>query len=58
MALRKCNECGGDLSTKATACPHCGAKIVPWSTQLIQGGCGLIMLAILIPFILLVLSSC
>ncbi|GAB3737345.1 hypothetical protein GCM10028794_19110 [Silanimonas algicola] len=28
MALTKCKECGGTLSTNATACPHCGAKIV------------------------------
>lgn len=26
MALVKCNECNGDVSTEAAACPHCGAK--------------------------------
>ncbi|WP_220269781.1 zinc ribbon domain-containing protein [Marinobacter nauticus] len=26
MALIKCQECGGQVSTKAAACPHCGAK--------------------------------
>lgn len=26
MALTKCKECGGQLSTKADACPKCGAK--------------------------------
>ena len=25
MALEKCRECGGQLSTKARFCPHCGA---------------------------------
>ena len=25
MAITKCRECGGQVSTKATACPHCGA---------------------------------
>jgi hypothetical protein len=25
MALVKCKECGGILSTEAKACPHCGA---------------------------------
>lgn len=25
MALTKCRECGGQVSTEATACPHCGA---------------------------------
>lgn len=24
MALSTCVDCGGDLSTLATACPHCG----------------------------------
>lgn len=27
MAMTKCKECGGDLSTKAEACPKCGAKV-------------------------------
>jgi len=26
MSIKKCKECGGELSTKAEACPHCGAK--------------------------------
>lgn len=26
MALEKCKECGGQVSTEAKACPHCGAK--------------------------------
>jgi len=25
MALTKCKECGGEVSSKAKACPHCGA---------------------------------
>lgn len=25
MALKKCRECGSEVSTKAKACPHCGA---------------------------------
>ena len=24
MALEKCPECGGQVSTKARFCPHCG----------------------------------
>lgn len=28
MALIKCNECGADVSDKATSCPNCGANIV------------------------------
>ena len=25
MALIKCQECGKEISDKATSCPHCGA---------------------------------
>jgi len=28
VALTRCKECGGQVSTKATACPGCGARIV------------------------------
>lgn len=28
MALIKCNNCGGMVSDKANACPHCGAPVV------------------------------
>ncbi|MBI3046426.1 MAG: hypothetical protein HYY86_02745 [Candidatus Harrisonbacteria bacterium] len=27
MALTKCNECGGEVSDKASICPHCGNPI-------------------------------
>jgi len=27
MAMTKCKECGNELSTKADACPKCGAKV-------------------------------
>ena len=26
MALEQCVECGGQVSTSATECPHCGAQ--------------------------------
>ena len=26
MALKKCRECGTEVSTEATQCPHCGVK--------------------------------
>lgn len=26
MALKKCSECGAEISSKAESCPHCGAK--------------------------------
>lgn len=27
MALMKCEECGGTVSSKAATCPHCGAPV-------------------------------
>ena len=35
MALTKCPECGGDVSDKAVACPHCGCplNVQPISNQ-------------------------
>lgn len=27
MAITKCGECGGQVSTKAATCPNCGAKV-------------------------------
>lgn len=27
MALKKCKECGKEVSTKADSCPNCGAKV-------------------------------
>jgi len=26
MALKKCKECGKEISTGAGRCPHCGAR--------------------------------
>ena len=28
MALIKCNECGKEISDKATKCVHCGKKVI------------------------------
>ena len=28
MALTKCTECGGKVSTSAETCPHCGARVL------------------------------
>lgn len=27
MALKKCKECGKEVSTQADTCPHCGARV-------------------------------
>ena len=54
MALKKCKECGNDVSTKAKTCPHCGASNRP-STLASCAGClgvsilGMIVLSILMP---------
>jgi len=29
MGLSKCSDCGGSVSTRAMACPHCGAPVSP-----------------------------
>lgn len=34
MALVKCKECGGQVSTEASSCPHCGAKRNPRASYL------------------------
>lgn len=33
MALINCSECGGAVSNKAIACPHCGYPIAPLELQ-------------------------
>lgn len=42
MAMTKCKECGGELSTKAEACPKCGAKVT--RTSVAAMGCLVIIL--------------
>jgi uncharacterized membrane protein YhaH (DUF805 family) len=32
MAITQCSECGGKVSTSATACPHCGFPVGPQIT--------------------------
>jgi hypothetical protein len=32
MAVIKCNECNGTVSTLASACPHCGAPVLQLKT--------------------------
>lgn len=43
MALKKCKECGNDVSTKADSCPKCGAKIKAKSI-----GCGGLILVLIV----------
>lgn len=45
MAMRKCKECGRDVSTKAKVCPGCGAP-APTTTTVSAGvGCLIILIA-------------
>ena len=41
MAMTKCNECGGSISSEAMACPHCGISTpsltVDQKKQLVRG---------------------
>jgi len=32
MAITQCSECGGQVSTSATVCPHCGCPLEPQIT--------------------------
>lgn len=48
MALIKCKECGNDVSTKAEACPKCGAKV---TTQNV--GCGTVFGALFLGVIII-----
>ena len=60
MSLTPCPECGGQLSTKARACPHCGwpaawmrnrGKLVLWASRsvLILVAAWLMLAGVLVP---------
>ena len=53
MAMRKCRECGAQISTKAEACPNCGAKLKS------NSGCGTLTgAAVLIVVALALIGQC
>ena len=58
MAILDCPECGGDLSTEAESCPHCGYVLNPRPTSLDQGFdiLGRLLKAIALLFVLLLLA--
>lgn len=45
MALKKCRDCGNQVSTSAVNCPQCGAPINP---QRKQYGCGTLILVLVV----------
>lgn len=49
MALVTCKECGKEISNKADACPHCGAKPKRTGcfTWIIAGVCALIVIGVI-----------
>lgn len=51
MAMTKCKECGAEVSTKADACPRCGAKPKKGS------GCALVVLGFLVVFLVVVVGG-
>jgi RNA polymerase subunit RPABC4/transcription elongation factor Spt4 len=53
MALKKCKECGAEISSSATACPKCGAPSTGKTLQDI--GCSLILIPIFIIILVLVI---
>src|SRR5690348_6510576 len=50
MAMTKCKECGAQISTKAEACPQCGAKHKKSS------GCALVVLIVLVVFVITIVA--
>lgn len=55
MALKKCKECGNEISTDAKVCPHCGKKQPPkMRTQI---GCLILFLIFFIPFLIIIYPS-
>ena len=53
MALKKCKECGGQVSNKAKACPACGAPVKKSSTASVF----LLLVVVFIGYNLLQVSS-
>ena len=39
MAINVCSECGGKVSSNASACPHCGNRLGRRSLQQLKVGC-------------------
>lgn len=54
MAVKKCKECGQEIGTKASACPHCGAKDPLGRKKAGAMGCGGV-LVLIFAFVVVVL---
>ncbi len=53
MALKKCKECGKEISSKAKTCPNCGAPI----KKQISTGSGCLIIILFVIFIAWIFSS-
>lgn len=51
MAMTKCKECGAEISTKAEACPQCGAK------RKKSSGCAVVVLIVLVVFAITIVAG-
>lgn len=51
MAMTKCKECGAEISTKADACPQCGAK------RKKSSGCAVVVLIVLVVFVITIVAG-
>lgn len=59
MALESCPECGKTVSSKADACPHCGARRGPKPHQPLSAGkgCLIIMIGVTVLAIIYTLAT-
>ena len=55
MALIKCRECGSSISTKAAACPSCGAPLKR-NSPTISTGCGCLIIGMVALVLVAVMS--
>lgn len=53
--MKPCRECGKEVSTEATKCPHCGVPDPTKQSQKVGRGCGIGCLSIVAILLLLVL---
>lgn len=56
MALKKCRECGSKVSTRAVACPSCGAPIKRKSTTF-SSGCGCLLMLVFAVLCIVIFSN-
>jgi hypothetical protein len=57
MALRKCRECGKDISSAAVQCPHCGVSNPTGGRGFRVGGCGGLIAGLVLLYLFVTLIS-